>query len=204
MTPNAINTIFIIEPNYFLSYGLESFLKKKNSRYRIFVYNQDFSMEFISTQIQRLSPDLILINPAITGIKRPEYLTSAHRPIKTIAISDQKVRKDLLEGYDDLISWDDTPENILKSIRDIEEIFFSDHKSESDDQRELSPREKDVVTWVAKGLTNKEIADRLNLSTHTVITHRRNIAKKLQIHSPSGLTIYAIANNLITMNDIKA
>ena len=56
---------------------------------------------------------------------------------------------------------------------------------------------------VVRGMTNKEIADVLFLSIHTVITHRRNIAKKLQIHSPAGLTIYAIVNNLVEISEIK-
>jgi len=56
---------------------------------------------------------------------------------------------------------------------------------------------------VVKGLTNKEIADKLCLSVHTVITHRRNIARKLQIHSPAGLTIYAIVNKLVELKDVE-
>ena len=52
-------------------------------------------------------------------------------------------------------------------------------------------------------MTNKAIADKLYLSIHTVITHRRNIARKLQIHSPAGLTIYAIVNKLVELSDIK-
>lgn len=67
----------------------------------------------------------------------------------------------------------------------------------------LSDREKEIVSYVAKGLTNKEIADALCLSVHTVTTHRRNIATKLQIHTPSGLTIYAIVNKLVLLQDIK-
>ena len=61
----------------------------------------------------------------------------------------------------------------------------------------LSEREREVLVQVAKGLSNKEIADALCLSTHTVITHRKNIAAKLNIHSTAGLTIYAIANGLV-------
>ena len=56
---------------------------------------------------------------------------------------------------------------------------------------------------MVKGLTNKEIADKLCLSIHTVITHRRNVSRKLQIHSPAGLTIFAIVNGLVELNDIK-
>ena len=64
----------------------------------------------------------------------------------------------------------------------------------------LSDREKDIIRCVARGMSNKEIADKLFLSIHTVTTHRRNITRKLQIHSLAGLTIYAIANNLIEKN----
>ena len=67
----------------------------------------------------------------------------------------------------------------------------------------LSGREKEVIACVVQGMTNKQIADKLFISTHTVITHRRNISAKLGIHSPAGLTIYAIVNKLVELDDIK-
>ena len=67
----------------------------------------------------------------------------------------------------------------------------------------LSDREKDVVVSVVQGMSNKEIADHLCISVNTVITHRRNIARKLQIHSPAGLTIYAIVNNLVDISSVS-
>ena len=70
-------------------------------------------------------------------------------------------------------------------------------------QEPLSAREREIIVCVVKGLTNKEIADCLCISTHTVITHRRNIASKLQIHSAAGLTIYAIVNKLVELSEIK-
>lgn len=71
------------------------------------------------------------------------------------------------------------------------------------EQEMLSDRERDVIVALVQGMTNKEIADHLNISTNTVITHRRNIARKLQIHSPAGLTIYAIVNNLVDISSVK-
>ena len=68
---------------------------------------------------------------------------------------------------------------------------------------QLSDREKDVIVALVQGMTNKEIADHLFISINTVITHRRNIARKLQIHSPAGLTIYAIVNNLVDISSVK-
>ncbi len=67
----------------------------------------------------------------------------------------------------------------------------------------LSDRERDVIIGVVQGMQNKEIADHLCISTNTVITHRRNIARKLQIHSPAGLTIYAIVNGLVDISSVK-
>ena len=70
-------------------------------------------------------------------------------------------------------------------------------------QETLSDREKDVVVCVVQGMTNKEIADHLCIALNTVITHRRNIARKLQIRSAAGLTIYAIVNNLVDISSLK-
>lgn len=72
-----------------------------------------------------------------------------------------------------------------------------------DNGEQLSEREKDVVIGVVQGLTNKEIADKLFIAPNTVITHRRNIARKLQIHSTAGLTIYAIVNRLVDLGSVE-
>ena len=71
------------------------------------------------------------------------------------------------------------------------------------DSNNLSAREKEIVICVAKGMSNKEIADRLCLSVNTVTTHRRNIARKLDIHSPAGITIYAIVNKLVSIAEVN-
>ena len=76
-------------------------------------------------------------------------------------------------------------------------------KGGQDSGEALSDRERDVIIGVVQGLQNKEIADRLFISVNTVITHRRNIARKLQIHSPAGLTIYAIVNGLVDISSVK-
>ncbi len=71
------------------------------------------------------------------------------------------------------------------------------------ENEQLSEREKDVVIGVVQGLTNKEIADKLFIAPNTVITHRRNISRKLQIHSTAGLTIYAIVNHLVDIGSVE-
>ncbi|MBO4565839.1 MAG: hemerythrin domain-containing protein [Bacteroidales bacterium] len=67
----------------------------------------------------------------------------------------------------------------------------------------LSDREKEVLVLVAKGLLNKEIADRLNISINTVITHRKNITRKTGIKTAPGLTVYAILGGLISIENLE-
>lgn len=75
--------------------------------------------------------------------------------------------------------------------------------TEEPETEELSEREQDVLIELVKGLSNKEIADVLCISTHTVISHRKNIARKLNIHSTAGLTIYAIVHKLVDIKTLK-
>ena len=66
---------------------------------------------------------------------------------------------------------------------------------------ELTRRETDVLVLVAKGLMSKEIAERLHISVHTVISHRKNITRKTNIKSVAGLALYALMNNLMEEGD---
>ena len=72
-----------------------------------------------------------------------------------------------------------------------------------DETQELSDRERDVLIQVVRGLSNKEIADVLCISQHTVVSHRKHITRKLNIHSTAGLTIYAIVNKLVDINSLE-
>lgn len=91
--------------------------------------------------------------------------------------------------------------NILNSKATLVNQMSSDleslHPKSDADEDQLSVREIDVLIEVAEGKTNKEIADKLFISVHTVITHRKNITQKLGIKTVSGLTMYAIIHNLI-------
>ena len=84
--------------------------------------------------------------------------------------------------------------------KNISKMVFKNGPSSSET---LSDREKEVIIALVQGMSNKEIASHLDISVNTVITHRRNIARKLQIHSPAGLTIYAIVGGLIDINAVK-
>ena len=103
------------------------------------------------------------------------------------------------EGFDETVSLFDTEEQIREKI----EHLANRKGEEEESEKMLSQREKEIVALVVRGYTNKQIADELCISSHTVITHRRNISSKLQIHSSAGLTIYAIVNKLVKLEDIQ-
>jgi len=149
--------------------------------------------------IDSYKPHLIFINTSL--------LANDYEDFK------QRLSKDVIVRYLFYTALpDDVPDNqfsIMQSkatIMDkmqslVEEVSKSN--TQDDQTEELSPREKSILKCVALGLTNKEIGEKEFISTHTVISHRKNITRKLGIKTVSGLTVYAIINNIIHMNDIK-
>jgi len=89
-------------------------------------------------------------------------------------------------------------EEDLQLHRGVENDLFLPENDES-----LSEREREIVICIARGMSNKDVADKLFISINTVLTHRKNIFRKLDIHSISGLTIYAVVNGLITLDEIR-
>jgi len=99
------------------------------------------------------------------------------------------------------ISLNDTPALICYKVNEMLNSLHSDQSKDSD--TELTKREIEVLQLVTKGYSNKEIADHLFVSIHTVISHRKNISEKTGIKSASGLTMYAILKKIIDVNDIN-
>lgn len=95
------------------------------------------------------------------------------------------------------------PQEII--IEQLQQLFTGDGSSYlmGENNKDLSSRETDVLQLIVKGITNKEIADKLNISLNTVLTHRKNITAKLGIKTVSGLTFYAIMNGIISGDDIE-
>ena len=182
--------IAIAEPSVIIRSGLENLLKRLPG-FRIQMV-EIHSVESLFDSLRMHKPDVLIVNPALPGYFTLQHLKeeSGCAEMKCIALLYSVSDSVLLRSYDEQI-------NIYA------EVLPDDEPEGDDEQQSLSSREKEIVVCVVKGMTNREIADRLFLSTHTVITHRRNIARKLQIHSASGLTIYAIVNKLVELGDIK-
>lgn len=102
--------------------------------------------------------------------------------------------EDIVRRFNATITIFSSAEDVERIVSDVAEEPSEHNISES---HELSERERDVLILVARGFTNKEIASELNISPHTVISHRKNIVHKTGIRSVAGLTVYAVLNKLI-------
>lgn len=159
------------------------------------------SVDALNDCLRTQYPDILVVNPTFGDyfdVARFKEET-AGKGIRVIALASSFIDASLLSKYDEAISIFDDMETLSGKITRLQNIV----EEEEEGQESLSQREKEIVICVVKGMTNKEIAEKLYLSIHTVITHRRNISRKLQIHSAAGLTIYAIVNKLVELSDVK-
>ncbi len=126
-----------------------------------------------------------------------EFCNGRHHGVKVVVLSALAIPEELRKAADAALSLYDSRGTIEAVMR----RFVAGQPEE--DYPELTSREKEIIVGIVKGLSNKEIADELCVSVNTVMTHRRNIVSKLQIHSAAGLTIYAIVTRLVDLDDVK-
>ena len=171
----------IIGLPYVVKRGLASMLRELTDCQPFFSPRSD--LDFIRT-LSSLDLDMLLCGEAFLN----EHFEEIEQLIQSRGIR--------------LVLFSETPHASLPTvsshdtIEDLGRKLFNDKQSQIN-ETELSQREKEVLCKIAEGFTNKEIADKLFLSAHTVATHRKNIIAKLNIHSAAGLTLYALANGYI-------
>jgi len=190
--------ITVAEPSAILRGGVISLLKQVDT-FHAEVYEVE-SIDRLPDAMKWQRTDILMVNPAFLGaFSLPQIRKEAGNPeLRCVALQFSMGDGSLLREYDEVISLYDSAEQIREKLTKLVQEPAEEKRTE-----QLSQREKEVVVEVIRGLTNKQIADKLCLSTHTIITHRRNIASKLGIHSTAGLTIYAIVNKLVELDDLQ-
>ncbi|MBO7481179.1 MAG: response regulator transcription factor [Bacteroidales bacterium] len=195
---SAKHKVTIIEPSEIVSAGLKQLVEYGGNFHvtKIFKSIQDYS------ENPNGNPDIILINPTALNIGDSNDLRniiSAKDNVAIVAFCYLAYNEETLHNYDSCIGMFCTQEQIEKKL--LSALKTTSDKEQDDNSNELSTRECEILTAVAKGKTNKEIADEFNISIHTVISHRKNISHKLGINSIAGLTIYAVMNKLLDVED---
>ena len=157
--------------------------------------------EKLEEKVAIIKPDVVVVNPMMSGAVRCDSTINTFENSCVVALIYNYVEQNILKQYHGTIDIGDSRQEIENKLKDA--IAQLDSKeSEKRNSYELSDRETDVLVAVAKGMQNKEIADMLNISIYTVISHRKNIVAKTGIKSVAGLTVYALINNLISESDV--
>ena len=159
------------------------------------------SPEHLSEKITATDANLLIIDPMLLGFHSKDFLSQLgkeHPNMVIIALVSSYLDHSMLTPFGGVIEINDTKSKVISKMNE----FAQSEATKNTDDVELSKRETDVLIAVAKGMMNKEIADQMNISIHTVISHRKNITRKTGIKSVSGLTVYALLNNLIDEKDL--
>lgn len=188
--------ILIVEPSYLVRKGLSSILNELKTVTKI---EEISSIDDLKNAIQSTLPNLIIINTTFSSLPDvDQILKKQGTETNIISLYNSPIPDDANEQT---LSIFNTKPVLLNKLRNqIKRAQNSIVQQESSE--DLSEREKDVLRKIALGKINKEIASELFISTHTVISHRKNITRKLGIKTVSGLTVYAIINQLIKLDDI--
>jgi len=193
---NSRINIAVIEPSQIIYEGLSNILMKFKKNFYLYRFND---LEELKNSVSKESFTVALINPTAIQNRLADILklTSNHPRLLSTALVYSFFDNELRQKFDDTLSVTASLEQIRHKLG---QISTASEKNQHDD---LSDREIEVLTQMVKGLANKEIADTLNISIHTVISHRKNITEKTGIKSLSGLTIYAITKKIIPLDNTK-
>lgn len=191
--------IVIAENSLILRSGISAVLKRLSDY--TFSINEVSNMDAFMLFSRLHRPEIAIINPLFLGGVSIANYKRDNPDTKVVALVSGYFDNKTLADFDGSISIFDDLDTVNDTISSVLHIEEDDDNIETE---QLSQREKEIIECVVKGLTNKAIAEKLSISIHTVITHRRNISKKLQIHSSAGLAIYAIVNKIVEIQDIKS
>ncbi len=192
--------IAIAEPSTMLRIGLGEMIKSLPD---VDVVLSTDSINTLLSRVPALKPQIIIINPQLFDYHKRSVVNTVHDEFQNthlIALVTSLIDSQQLRQFSGIIEINDDKQRVKSTINQV----ITEIKSDNDDSdaAPLSEREKEVLICLSKGQRNNEIAEALNISVHTVITHRKNIVRKTGIKSVAALTVYAILNNLIDQKDI--
>ncbi|MDR0364345.1 MAG: LuxR C-terminal-related transcriptional regulator [Bacteroidales bacterium] len=194
--------IAVIEPSQIVQQGIKALLKEEEE-FEIAYCFDDY--QSFKNAVEDINLDIILLNPGLVMFHKQfdvRNFFTEYPDMILVAILYTFFDDETVKSFDGSIDIYDNRGKISKKLKKLLSLKQKDG-SNAQDKSGLSMREKEILVAVAKGLTNKEIADKHFISIHTVISHRKNITRKTNIKTVSGLTIYAMINNLLAPEDLQ-
>lgn len=190
--------IVIIEPSFIIQKGICALLDGVSS---FTVVHCLPDLQRIEERIAPLFADIFIINPSLFAFHQQPIIHTFFPDKTLVALQYDYFDAEVLKQFAAIITLFDDATKIKEKL--LRMTMSEESEENPSENEELSEREKEILICVAKGLMNKEIASTLSISIHTVISHRKNIIKKIGIKSVSGLTVYALLNNLIDQRDVQ-
>lgn len=192
--------VVIAEPSEIVAEGLRTMLDEAGGFTTVGVLSD---MSMFDERLRMLSADIAVVNPSLVDWRSARNLKSAFpalQSVRTLAVCYGVFDDDLLRQFDAVAKIVDSSSSIISKVR---HLAADEADGRGDSTHDLTDRERDILVSVARGRTNKEIADECNISVHTVISHRKNITRKTGIRSVAGLTVYALLNNMLDGSDME-
>lgn len=194
-------TVVMVERAYLLQAGMEQLFSEIQGLVLLEVF--EGGEKSLAEKINKLNPDILVID---TNSLQTDFVALINDVNKnpdclTIGLFDSTTPENIKSHFKGCLNLTEGKFELLEQLKQIlgKKIIKKPELSSSN----LSEREKTIVIQVVNGLTNQEIADKLFLSIHTVTTHRKNISNKLGIKTVSGLTVYALMNKIVDLNEIE-
>lgn len=188
--------IAVLSPSALFAKGIEAMLAERG----------EFVVAEVLSDLSRVSSawlrsqdiDVLVVDPLVLDYAgRGDVRSSLPECGGIVALRSVPADEGMYRQFDESIGLYESPVSIVRKLRKVAE---SRRETSAPESGELSAREREILVCVAKGMLNKEIADKLNISVYTVISHRKNITRKTGIKTVAGLTVYALLNNLIEPN----
>ncbi len=205
--------ILIANNNQIAGEGLKTIIQSKMGNRVLGIAN---SIKHLSDKSSKYFPDIVVIDyySETFGVQSIKEIKKIYKDCKILAITDKlpkaTIYNALKNGVDSYLLFDCEKPEILDAIIDTYEgkqfycgevidILAEGNGAEKNGCSgvSLSEREIEVIRLISDGFSNKEIAEKIFLSTHTVNTHRKNIMNKLGIKNTAGIVIYAFRENII-------
>ncbi len=192
--------VIVVSNAFLLSSGIENLALELSSMLVEHVYNGSEKNLFEKLIIHK--PEFVIIDPdSVQEILIPLLRKlNEEKDIKVIGLVSSTTEDNIMSRFQFTL---DIRDNKFKLIEGLQLIVGKEKNDKDDNEQLLSKREIEILRHLTLGLTNQDIADKLFLSVHTVMTHRKKITRKLGIKSLSGLTVYALMNKLVDIREVE-
>lgn len=192
--------VIVVSNAFLISAGIENLMLELKSMLVDHVYNG--SEKKLCEKIISKKPEFVIIDPSSVSEKLIPLLRELDEEsdIQTIGIVSSNTNQNIISRFTHTLNING---NKFQLIENVQKIVGKKESNKIENEQAISKRETEILRHLAFGLTNQEIADKLFLSIHTVMTHRKKITRKLGIKTVSGLTVYALINNLVDIREVE-